>query len=163
MKKLSLFLFAILYPLCTWAMDVQKKMETYPSGKIKAVYFFYVQDGKMIPHGKYKEYFTQGTLLKKIRYKHGLLVGKATEYSSKGYKKWKGDYKKGIKVGKWLLWDENGNKKIKGYFDKKGYLKKIIRYHANGKKKSVEYFKDGKPYHEKKWDINGKLLAKKYF
>ena len=152
-----------LFSLCSWGIQVEKKMETYPSGKIKTLYYFYLQDDKIIPHGIFREYCTNGSLLKKIRYKQGLPHGKATEFFSNGLKKWSGKYKESIKIGKWLLWDENGHKKIKGYFDKKGYLKKIIRYHANGKKKSVEYFKDGKPDHEKKWDINGKLLAKKYY
>lgn len=163
MKKFFLLLLILLYPLCMWATEVQKKMETYPSGKLKATYSFYLQEGKIIPHGKYKEYFIQGSLLKKIHYKHGVLNGKATEYSPNGKKKWTGKYKQGIKIGKWLLWDEYGNKKIKGFFNKKGYLEKIIRYHPNGKKKSIEYFKNGKPYHEKKWDINGHLLSKKYY
>ena len=163
MKKFSLLLLTILYPFSTWAIAVEKKMETYPSGKVKAVYSFYLQAGKIIPHGTYKEYYIQGSPLKKIHYKHGVLHGKATEYSPNGNKKWTGKYKEGVKIGKWHLWDENGNKKIKGYFDKKGYLKKVIRHHPNGKKKSVEYFKNGQPFHEKKWDINGNLLSKKYY
>ena len=146
-----------------WAVHVQNKIETYASGKIKSAYSFYIQAEKMIPHGKYKEYFIQGGLLKKIRYKHGRLHGQAIEYFQNGNKKWSGKYKNGIKIGKWQLWDEKENKKIKGYFNKKGNLKKIIRYHLNGKVKSKEYFKNGKAFFEKRWDINGKLLAKKYF
>ena len=163
MKKILLFLLAVFYPLLTWALGVEKKMETYPSGKVKALYSFYLENGRRIPHGKYKEFSIQGFLIKKLKYKHGILNGTATEYSPKGVKRWTGKYRQGIKVGKWCLWDENGKKKVKGFFDKKGRMKKIIRYHSNGKKKSIEYFKDGKPVHEKKWDINGKLLAKKYY
>lgn len=163
MKKSFLILLTFFYSLGIWALDVQKKMENFPSGKIKALYSYYLQDGKIIAHGIYREYFIQGSLLKKIRYKHGVLHGKSTEYSPNGNKKWTGKYKQGVKIGKWRLWDEYGNKKIRGYFNKEGILKKIIRYHPKGNKKSIEYFKNGKPYHEKKWDIYGKLLSKKYY
>lgn len=155
MSNLLKIIFLLLYSVTIFSIDLQKGVLPFPGGSTKAIYSYYMKDGKQIIHGEYKEFFTNRKVNKKIRFKNGILDGYSVEYYQNSKKKWAGKYKSGIKIGKWTMWNEFGSKKIFGEFDEKGILKYVIRFHSNGKKRLKEFYENNRMVRIIMWDSNG--------
>ena len=68
------------------------------------------------PSGYWKQYYTNGNLMKEGNYSNGQLSGNWTFYYSSGIKKEEGNYQNNIKSGTWTYYYENGIKSSQGNY-----------------------------------------------
>lgn len=138
----------------------KKKQESvrFPGGKNRILYDYYEKDGQKIPHGTYREYLANGTVLKSLKYKNGMLHGSAKEFYPSKKIKWKGSYRNNVKTGRWIMWNKYGEKKVCAVFDRNGVILKMTHYHSNGRKKKMDCYIDGKISRTVMWDITGEII-----
>ncbi len=95
MKRLNLIIFCfLLFSLfsCTKKLEFISK---YKDGKLKIKYAYILQNEEKLKHGKYEEYYSNGTLKQYSEYEEGSLQGKSkTFYNNSNIKTLK-TYKNG--------------------------------------------------------------------
>ena len=128
MKKILLFLGAILL-LASCSAQLTEKVETrFPNGKPQMVHYYDrndrcvkeveyydsgqvkmeggMKDGKM--EGEWTAYFIDGRVQSHGFFKDGKRTGEAQVFYANGNKYEEGSYKDGKHVGKWKFYDEQG-------------------------------------------------------
>jgi antitoxin component YwqK of YwqJK toxin-antitoxin module len=134
---------------------VKKQVVAYPGGSPRIVYHYYVEDGKKVLHGDYREFSTSGELLKKFHYERGVLDGDAEEFYSSGRRKWSGRFFEGRRVGRWIFRGKDGRKKIEGDFGPDGRIRFIKHFHPNGRIKKKEIYREGRIAKILSWNMRG--------
>ncbi len=138
----------------------------YFKTKEAALSWFYIENGKIYPDGKwttwrengrkqsegtYKDgkedgewvdWWKNGNKMYKRIFKGGKLDGKFICWYNNGQKESEGTFKDGIKDGKWTEWYNNGNKRSEGTFKEWERDGKWTFWYGNGQKKSEGTFKD---------------------
>lgn len=154
MKKqfTSILLLAMLFALNTNA-QIQKAVTYHDMFKKhpREIYYVNAKTGEM--HGKYIEYFEDGTIARQCDYINGKQNGKETVYYNNGSTRGLAavyNYKMGLKEGLQNEYTQDGYRYVK--------YPAIVRFYKNGNKQwQKDYWDvDGKPY------LNREILYDEY-
>ncbi len=107
-------------------VDYYKNGNKYREGKAQSVTIGREKFGGLITY-----YFNNGVVLKKEKYKKGLLDGLYKEYYLSGELKVDGTYDKGFEEGIWKFYDKTGKIKTKGRYKNGEKIGKWITYYKN--------------------------------
>ena len=122
--------------------------EYHSNGKVKLIGGF----KKGLKSGIFREYNTEGTLIKAYVYTKdtivaeglmqpgGIFEGEWITYYRKGGIKSKGSYNNGIKEGKWIFYYKSGEIEQEGRFKENILRGKWSWYYQNGQLKKTEFF-----------------------
>jgi len=115
------------------------KSRLFPNGKLQVQWA--CQEGRVL--GRVKHYNDQGTLVREVDYKDGVLNGWERIYSKEDSKLlYEVEYKNGLRKGQLRTYD-NGLLKVEARVNGLNYEGIVKRYHLNGKLMSEGLYRDG--------------------
>ena len=159
----------------------------YFKTKEAAISWFYIENGKICPDGKWTCWWSNGRKESEGTYKDGEEDGEWEKWWYNGHKRWKrtvncgkldgkcivwyqtgqkeceGTYKDGIKDGKWTEYYGNGNKRYEGTFNDewKRDGKWTFWYHSGQKESEGTYKDDMKDEKWTYWYEDGSMSLRK--
>lgn len=129
---------------------VRKFSEKYANGKLKSTWSARIcTNGRYLLHGEQTDYYENGTVQHKVKYKNGRKTGLETFWMPNGKKAW--NWQRNLKTnrGIWIHYWPNGKKKIASTWNLRPRARDLNRYFYG-------YVAEGTTLH---WDENGKLIA----
>lgn len=130
-----------------------------------------------LPHGKWREYDTNGVILSTVVYNMGIKLGEGLidekglkqgpwkEYYTSGEIRGEGAYKNGARIGKWKFFYANGKTEQVGKYKEGGKPHgSWFWYYANGELKREETYLNGREDGEHiEYSPSGDVLKKGYY